>query len=424
MWPSLHPGDQVTVEPTTADNLHPGDWVLLQGRDTLFLHRFLGFTREGFLLTKGDGHRAPDSPWSPDALRGRAIAISRHGKTIPISSSSLQERTRTLVHRLLAAMWSLAHRSVRRTGPLVLLLLGVSVMTILAAVTLTSFTATPQGDSILIEWETASEVDMFGFYVQRAPYTPDITVCAILPGLNRISNLIPAEGDIIGASYDFTDSSAEIGATYYYCLEAVEVDGDYEFHGPISAGISDEPTTEPSKTPTPTPTPTYAPPPPPPPVTSTSTPTPGPTSTATSTPPTSTPTRTPTHTPTRTPTDTPSVSENDEDTPTQPVPTTSTQVPTVEPTTTIATATPDANPGPQPTGTAALVAQATAISPIASERPKPSPSVAPSEPVPTRSTTDDKGSSFPWGLVPALVVAAGVLILLGGLGLWWVRQKT
>jgi hypothetical protein len=177
MWPTLHPDDQVTVEPTTADDLHAGDWVLLQERDTLFLHRFLGFTRGGLLLTKGDGHRAPDSPWSPDALRGRAIAISRHGKTTSISSSSLREKMRTIAHRLMATTWSLVRRCVRRIGLLVFLLLGVSVTTVLAAVTLTSFTATPKANSILIEWETASEVDMFGFYVQRAPYvSPEIPV--------------------------------------------------------------------------------------------------------------------------------------------------------------------------------------------------------------------------------------------------------
>jgi hypothetical protein len=81
MWPTLRPGDQVTVEPATADDLRPGDWVLLQRHEGLFLHRLLGFTKRGALLTKGDGHRAPDAPWPPQALRGRAVALSRQGRT-------------------------------------------------------------------------------------------------------------------------------------------------------------------------------------------------------------------------------------------------------------------------------------------------------------------------------------------------------
>jgi hypothetical protein len=116
--------------------------------------------------------------------------------------------------------------------------LGVSV-TARAAVTLLFFEATPQGDSILIEWGTASEVDVFGFYIQRAPYvTPEIADCADIPDRVRISNLIPSEGDIIGAFYDYTDTSAVAEVTYYYCLEAVEVDSDFELHGPISATLS------------------------------------------------------------------------------------------------------------------------------------------------------------------------------------------
>ncbi len=427
MWPTLRPGDQVTVESTATDHLQPGDWVLLQGREALFLHRFLGFTREGLLLTKGDGHRAPDSPWSPDALRGRAVAVSRQGRTFPVSPSSLCERARTIAHRLMAAAWTF----LRHTGVLIFLLLSVSVTTAAAAVTLYSFEATPLEDSILITWKTASETDMAGFHVKRAPYiTLAITDCKVIPDLDRINaTIIPSNSDTVGASYAYTDTTAVKGSTYYYCLEAVETDGDRELHGPVSATLPLPPPTQPPP-----------PPPPPPPVTSTSTSTPGPTSTAaTGTPPTPTPTRTrtPTHTPTRTPTDTPTASEDDEDIPTQPAPPTFTQTPTVEPTTAMATvisepdvessdatATPDADSGSQPTGTAIPVAQATAISPIASERPKHSPSAAPSEPLSTRSTANDKGSPFPWGLILALIVAAGVLILLGGLGLWWMRQKT
>lgn len=433
MWPTLHPDDQVIVEPTTTDDLHPGDWVLLQGRDTLFLHRFLGFTREGLLLTKGDGHRAPDSPWPSDALRGRAVAISRHGKITPVSSSSLRERVRTLVHRLMATAWSFVRRCVRRAGLLAFLLLGVSITTVVAAVTLVSFTATPQEDSILIEWETASEVDMFGFYVQRAPFvTPYREKCTDVPDRDRISNLFQSKGDIAGADYDFTDTSAEAGHTYYYCLEAVETNSSFELHGPITAAISIGPITEPTSTPSPIPS--SAPPPPPPAVTSTPTSTPEPTSTsATDTPPTATPTPTPA--PTRTPTYTPATSEGGKDTPTETPPPTSTQTPMSEPTAVIATvvpepdvdpsnatATPDPDPTSQPTGTPIPVAQATVISPTDSGRPKPSPSPTPSSTLPTHSSANGKDSPFPWGLILALITTAGILILLGGLGLW-MRQK-
>ncbi|MBN1813531.1 MAG: S24/S26 family peptidase [Anaerolineae bacterium] len=418
MWPTLQPGDQVTVEPATVDDLRPGDWVLLEGQEGLFLHRLLGFDKKGALLTKGDGHRAPDAPWPPQALRGRAVALSRQGQTIPISSSSMRERVKTIIHRLMATAWSL----VRRAGFLILLF-ALTPAIAKAAVELISFEATPTGKSVRVTWVTASEVDMLGFDLQRAT-APDAEYLSIV--------FVWAEGEIVGASYEHIDTDVEFGQTYYYRLEAVETDEDSEFHGPISVTI-----------PFPTPTPPSAPPPPPPAATSTPTPTRGPTSTPpTGTPPTSTPTRTPTPTPTptrtatRTPTRTPMPGGDDENTPTETAPSTSTQTPAAEQATVIATivsepgidsagatATFDIDLTSQSTKPPALIAQATAISPTASGRPQPSPSPDSSEPRPTRSTAEGRDSSSPWGLVLALITAGGVLILLGGLGLWWMRQK-
>jgi hypothetical protein len=415
MWPTLRPGDQVTVEPATADDLRPGDWVLLQRHEGLFLHRLLGFTKRGALLTKGDGHRAPDAPWPPQALRGRAVALSRQGRTILISSSSLRERVKTTIHRLLATAWSL----VRRAGFLILLF-ALTPAIARAAVELISFEATPIGKSVRVTWVTGSEVDMLGFDLQRAT-APEAEYLSIV--------FVWAKGEIVGASYEHTDTDVEYGQTYYYQLEAIESDEDSEFHGPISITVP-FPVTD---TPTPSPSPSPGPPPPPPAVTST--PTPGPTSTPpTGTPPTSTPTHTPTRT--RTPTYTPTAGGGNENTPTETVPPTFTQTPmperaivvvTVMPEPEIdlsnATVTPGSDPTPQPTAPPALVARTTAISPTESERPQPSPTPGSSEIQPTRSTANGKGSSFPWGLIPALTVAAGILILLGGLGLWWMRQN-
>lgn len=410
MWPTLRPGDQVTVESTVTDHLQPGDWVLLQGREALFLHRFLGFTREGLLLTKGDGHRAPDSPWPPDALRGRAVAVSRQGRTIPVSPSSLRERARTIVHRLMAAAWTF----LRHTMLLIFLLLGVSVISVAAAVTLDSFEATPQGDSILITWTTASEVDMAGFHIQRAPYvTLTIVDCKAIPDLHRINTaLIPAEGDIVGASYAYTDANVVAGSTYYYCLEAVETGGKRDLHGPITVTLPLPPTAEP--------------PPLPPPIT------PSPSPTPTPTPPTGTP---PTTTPTRTPS--PTASSGGGDTPTAtstPIPT---QQPTARPALTTATTTPEPDHTPAETtatpdstaasqlteskSTPAPIARVTSIA-VTSSGPQPSASPEPTAASLTRVTTKQE-PSFPWMLILLLIVAASFLILLGGWGMWRMRDK-
>ena len=73
--------------------------------------------------------------------------------------------------------------------------------------------------SVVIAWETASELDTAGFNLYRGaqadgPYQQ----------INDV--LIPGSPDpITGGSYEFVDSDVEAGKTYYYQLEEVEQSG-------------------------------------------------------------------------------------------------------------------------------------------------------------------------------------------------------
>jgi hypothetical protein len=96
-------------------------------------------------------------------------------------------------------------------------------------VKLQSFTATPGEDSVLLEWQTASELDNLGFHLYRAegaagPYrriTP-----LVVPGLGSSPS---------GARYRYLDSGLPEERTYFYELEDIETTGKTERHGPISA---------------------------------------------------------------------------------------------------------------------------------------------------------------------------------------------
>ena len=98
-----------------------------------------------------------------------------------------------------------------------------------AAMTLTSFTATwtaasDQGEAgVLIRWETASEANGLVFNLYRSTSTQG-------PWTMLNSNSIPSQG---GASYDWLDSQAQPGQTYYYLLEDVAGNVATQ-HGPIS----------------------------------------------------------------------------------------------------------------------------------------------------------------------------------------------
>jgi hypothetical protein len=100
------------------------------------------------------------------------------------------------------------------------------------SVELAAFTAKPQARSILVEWQTISEVDNVGFNLYRADSLDGRQI-----RLN--AGLIPSKGpgSPIGFAYSFVDRTARAGQTYYYWLEDLSVYGWYTKHGPMSAAI-------------------------------------------------------------------------------------------------------------------------------------------------------------------------------------------
>ncbi len=165
----------------------------------------------------------------------------------------------------------------------VILLLLATFATAVAAVDLVYFRAAGAQSHILVEWQTAQELDNAGFKLHRAE-VDDRGQASILAD-------IPSEcpGGLCGAYYSYTDADVLTGITYYYWLEAIDLTGGSEFYGSVSASLSALPTATPTRTATPSPT-----------FTLTATPTSTPTSISTPTP-TATLAGTATHTATSTP---------------------------------------------------------------------------------------------------------------------------
>ncbi len=406
MYPTLRAGDRVIVEHVGAEALEIGDFVVMDNGRELITHRLLGRTSKGdkaFFVTKGDAHRSLDPPWPESALVGRAKEVYRDGRLVRgLPERGFRRRLVVFKHRLIAALWGWLRKL---AGLLLFLLLAVPVA--FAAVTLVSFTATTAGNQVLLRWETASEVDNMGFNLYRR----------VVPGgaETRINDsIIPSEGSVVGARYQFQDADVSPGECYAYWLESVSSSGQTERYGPKDACIP-TPTAAPSPTPSPFPTltPSVTPSP-------TSTPVPGetvpaptptatseqrtPTATATSAPsPTAAPSPTtaavPTPRPARTPTP-PNTVRPATRHPTQPPPT-----PTNSPTPQGAPATPSPTRTPVPLPTA--TAQEREFVPLL---PSPLP--------PPTLVAAPTGRAHPWPyLAGAVLIAAGVVLLL------WSRRR-
>jgi hypothetical protein len=253
MLPTLRPGDEVVVHPATAEVLAPGDWIVVRDAQGVYLHRYLG-RRNGRVLTKGDGHRALDPSWPPDAVLGRVVEAQRDGRCFYRRTPGQLQRERLLTtgHRVFGDVWG-----VLRRVKAVLLALYAAVFTVVlvgAAVTLTGFTAEIGTESITLKWETASETNNLGFRLFRG--------LSDAGNYDDISDFIASLDEGAGAVYEYEDTLVTPGITYYYKLKDVPDDGSTgEYTTPISATIplATSPTVTPTQGATPTATVTPSP---------------------------------------------------------------------------------------------------------------------------------------------------------------------
>ena len=105
------------------------------------------------------------------------------------------------------------------------------------AVTLESFDAVEVPGGVLVQWETAAEINNRGFNVHRA-------LAAGGPWTQLNPFLIPSQspGSTQGFRYEFLDDDVVAGTTYYYMLEAIDLSGASTQHGPISIVYTGAPT--------------------------------------------------------------------------------------------------------------------------------------------------------------------------------------
>ena len=143
----------------------------------------------------------------------------------------------------------------------------------LASVTLNYFRATwqPELETIVIEWQTATELNTVGFIIERSTMSDGV--------FTAITELIPAVGDPLGGwTYDPVADDPDtllIGTTYWYRMIVINTSPPNDTIDPVSVKAGEPNTLTPTNTATPTAT-----------TTRTRTPTPSATSSSSSTQPT------------------------------------------------------------------------------------------------------------------------------------------
>ena len=107
MWPTIQPGDAITVEPATATEIKLKDIVLYRTGRRVIGHRVVRIeTRNGerVLLARGDAGRGAGEPVAVQQILGKVVAVEREGCKIDLKS-----RRAKMKHSMRA--WALSLKS-------------------------------------------------------------------------------------------------------------------------------------------------------------------------------------------------------------------------------------------------------------------------------------------------------------------------
>lgn len=119
----------------------------------------------------------------------------------------------------------------------------IPVRGVLAVVGLVRFEATaqPDGRTILVVWETATEMDTASFKLYRAESASPSSWGDPIHTTDAIGDTFTS------TTYEYVDSNVTAGVRYYYLLKDISNSNAETPHGPVSAGI-DLPTDTPTVT--------------------------------------------------------------------------------------------------------------------------------------------------------------------------------
>ncbi len=87
-------------------------------------------------------------------------------------------------------------------------------------VELTSFSAKLANNAVLLNWSTATEVNNYGFEIERKSSSENWTSVSFIPGAGTSNS--PKE-------YTYSDNTVQQGVTYQYRLKQIDTDGSIEY---------------------------------------------------------------------------------------------------------------------------------------------------------------------------------------------------
>jgi hypothetical protein len=113
MLPTLWPGDLLTIQAQSFDQVEAPDIVLFRRDGRFFIHRILhkiDGSPDRRLITRGDALPEADLPVSPEELLGKIVRVRYGGRDVPVPACSHPRRWLGLALTYSVPMRSLALR--------------------------------------------------------------------------------------------------------------------------------------------------------------------------------------------------------------------------------------------------------------------------------------------------------------------------
>jgi hypothetical protein len=98
----------------------------------------------------------------------------------------------------------------------------------LVPVELTSFSSVIDGNNVILNWSTATELNNFGFEVQRTTAGNEFTTIGFVPGYGTTTEV---------KNYRFVDANLSAG-NYTYRLKQVDFDGTFSYSNEVNAEVT------------------------------------------------------------------------------------------------------------------------------------------------------------------------------------------
>ena len=96
MWPTIRPGEAITVEPATAMEIKLKDIVLYRTGRGMIGHRVVRIANQNgelILLARGDADHGASEPVAAGQILGKVVAVEREGRNIDLASEKSEDET-------------------------------------------------------------------------------------------------------------------------------------------------------------------------------------------------------------------------------------------------------------------------------------------------------------------------------------------